>query len=219
MPNLFAVSKALTRIRKGGGAGDIGLQSTPDGALFTADWLTGMALEGRVINASVGISITPVTFATTAAWVITQPSLSIDVPSGTMIVPISIQVALQTEAGTLNTVLALTGTSNFGTGTSTAVTPRSMRTDVPITTACTVNSLFSGAGTTPATPMEFWRGSQPIASAAGEQWDFQWHYQQGAPVVIIGAGCLGVYVSGTSTAPTGYLKAQWVELPSSYYTT
>src|SRR4029077_10167349 len=79
-------------------------QGSRDGALFVADYVTKLGLHGRIINASVGVSITPVTFATTAAWAITQPSLSIDVPAGTAVIPISFQVALQTEAGTLNTV-------------------------------------------------------------------------------------------------------------------
>lgn len=215
MANLFGTVRSVSRVRKTGG-NDLGVQLTPDGALYVCDWLTGMALEGRVIHASVGTATTPITFKT--GYTTAQPELAIDVPSGTAVALMRLEVHAETSAGTINEITAVTGTAAVGAGTSTVITPLSTRTDRPITSACSVYSAYSGNGTAPANPNEFWRAGYAFAdTTVGPLKVYEWTYTMGGPQIVIGAGTIAVYVGATTTAQTGYIKAQWVELPSSYY--
>jgi hypothetical protein len=193
------------------------LVGTPDGALYVLDYYLDLALEGRVFQAFTGTGTTPVTFA--SGFNLRAPQLAVDVPIAISIVPLRIQVYLETSSGAnVEEVLALTGTSNLGAGTSTPLTPVSTRTDGIATSECPVYSLYSGLGTTPSNPSEFWHTGYNFADATGNPIKFfEWTSQQnGPPQVIVGPGTLAIYINGKgSTAPTGYARVSYIELPSS----
>ncbi len=213
MPNLFTIAATTLRSRITGQGADMRLQSTKDGALYTADYIFGAALEGRLHNASVGTASTVATFL--ATWVESKPQLNIDVPAGVTIIPTRIQVYLEAQAGALTEIFATTGTNAIGAGTSTAVTPLSARTDRPIASACTVNSLYSVAGTTQTGQLEFWHTGYNFADATthpGKFFEYDW---KNNPQIIVGVGSLAIYIDANgNTAPTGFIRANWIELPT-----
>jgi hypothetical protein len=214
MPSLFVPAYTTSR-RRASGNQDIALQGTKDGALYIADYVLGMALEGRVFNASVGTASTVATFL--ATWVESKPQLNIDAPLGTTIIPLRMQVYLEAQAGALTEIFATSGTNNIGAGTSTAVTPVSNRTDRPVASLAVVNSLYSVAGTTQTGQNEFWHTGYNFADATTHPGKyFEWDYRNN-PQVIVGVGSLALYIDANgNTAPTGFIRATWIELPTAY---
>jgi hypothetical protein len=191
------------------------LRCLREGTLSIADFAFVCALEGLVFTGSLGSSTTPVTFKT--GFTAAQPELAIDVPALKVVIPLSLQVHLETSAGTINEIVAQTSQGTLiGAGTSTVVTPRPNVTDAPVATGVSVYGAYSASGTAPTTPNEFWRTGYAFAdTTVGPLKVFNWNPRDFAPVVIVGVGALAVYVGGTSTAPSGYIKASWIELPSS----
>src|SRR5689334_5470783 len=126
MAQAFLQAQTTGSQRVGNGVQRIA-EGTKDGAAFGADYWLKLALEGRLFLASVGTLTTPVTFS--IGLTALQPSVVVDVPAGTAIIPLYLNVHLEASAGTINEVVFLTSESAIGAGTSTAITPRSTRTD------------------------------------------------------------------------------------------
>lgn len=185
-----------------------------DGSMSVADFFMVCALEGVMCHADVGTATTPVTFKT--GFTAAQPELAIDVDSGYTIIPACIQVHLEASAGTNNEVAAHASLgTKVGAGTSTAITPRNANTGYSAPAGVTAYSAYSGNGTAPTTPAEFWRAGYAFAdTTVGPVKFWQWNPQLYAPVVIKGPGALALYVGATTTAPAGYLKCSFVVLPS-----
>jgi len=189
-------------------------QETRDGAVTVIDYALQRAIEGRVYSAIVGSAATPTSFAKTT-YDADQPQLVVDVPDSTAIIPIRAQLALQDSAGTNTQILTLASTVNVGSGTSTAVTPVNHKFGSSNTSGCSAYSLYTGNGTDPTTGTEQWLDGWVYAFADATT-DPVKHYVQDFrlnPVVIQGTGSLVFYVVGTGTAPAGFLKVSWIELP------
>jgi hypothetical protein len=216
VPNLIGLGATTGKIRVKNQS-DVRLTATPDGALYIADYYLNMALEGRLFQAFTGSGTSPVTFA--LSYAANTPQFVVDVPTATSIIPVRIQVYLEASASANPTpILAVTGTSNVGAGTSTQVTPLSTRTDHPVSSGCSVYTLYSVAGTAPANAVEFWHTGYNFADATGNPIKFfEWTSQQnGPPQIIVGPGTLAIYINGKGgTAPTGYARVSYIELPSS----
>jgi hypothetical protein len=192
----------------------VGWRGTSDGSGIVVPWVTALALEGRVFQANIGSASTPVSFAKTA-YDSDQPQLVVDVPSGTSILPLKIELHLEDSAGTDNEIMATVSTTIVGAGTSTAVTQKNQRSDSPITSGCSVYSLYTGNGTDPTVHTEIWRSGYAFAdSTTNPRPVFTYDVEEHPRVVIVGAGALVIYIVGTTTAPAGYLKVVWAELPS-----
>lgn len=172
--------------------------------------------EGRVFVAQIGSATTPVSFAKTA-YDADQPQFVVDVPAGTTIVPITLSVVLEDQAGTDNEVIWSTSDVLIGAGTSTAVTPVNARLAANgnnPTTACSVYSLYTGNGTAPSGGYEFARFTDPFAQAATSTDSKRMFWrasEQGWSPQIEGVGALVCHIDGTTTAPAGYLIAVWWE--------
>lgn len=212
MPQSFFQAQTTSAQRVSNGQQRIA-EGTKDGAAYGADYWLKLALEGRLFLASVGTATTPITFK--VGFTAAQPELAIDVPTATAIIPLYILVQLETSAGTINEVVVQSSEAAVGAGTSTVITPRATRTDNQVATGCTVYSAYSGAGATPTNTREFYRSGYAFAdTTVGPLKVFEWNARSGAPQVIVGPGSLVVYVGGTSTAPTGFIKCVWAELPT-----
>ncbi len=211
MSDLYAIGSTLSKGRTSKG-GNVRVTGTTDGAIYTVDYVLNMAMEGRLVGVSLGTITTPITFK---AYDADQPELVIDVPSGTTIIPVHIDVYLEDSAGTDNEIIAITATNNVGAGTSTAITPLSTRTSRPATTGCSVYSAYAGNGTAPAGTQEFWRAGNAFADANTQPPRlFSWDVRHDVPVVITGTGALVMYISATTTQAAGFIKASWIELAS-----
>ena len=209
---LELIGQTTSKGRYGNGA-RVPVTGTRDGAIYVADYVKAMAMEGKVFIAAHGVATTPINFLAVASYAAGLPQLAIDVPAGTVIIPVSIQVYFETTGGVLAECYAQTSTNVVGAGTSTAVTPLCTRNSGGQTTACTVYGSHTGAGTTPTATREFWRAGHPVAIVAGVPNLYTYHVNEYPPQVIVGAGGLQVFVLCT-TAATGYIKASWIELLS-----
>jgi hypothetical protein len=190
----------------------VDVQGLKDGTLPAVDWVMSKAIEGRVFHVSHGTVTTPITFV---AYDEDRPAFALDVPAGTTIIPIRIQVYLEAAAGTVTEVIFETATNVVGAGTSTLLTPACTRTRGGRTTACTGYGLYTGNGTAPTGAIEFWRSGYPYVGAAGAPALIEWNVMNGTPQIIEGAGSLVGYVSATTSQVNGFTKVSWIELLTS----
>lgn len=192
----------------------IGAAGSRDGAIHTMDWELARTIEGRAYTAMVGDEESPISFAKTT-YDASQPQFVLDCPAGLAIVPTSIELYLQDAASTDNLVTALTTTLNVGIGSSTGVTPVNNKIDGGASDA-TVYTLYTGAGTDPGTGTENWFWSPGNAfqdATTSGSLVFKWGYKTHAPQLLVNTSALVIYILG-ATAPAGYLRVSWIELPA-----
>lgn len=199
-------------------AGWAAATGAPTGELFTVGWQHRLAMAGRVYTANIGAAHTPVSFAKTT-YDADQPQFVLDVPDGTVAVPLRAHLSLQDSAGTDTAMAILHSSVNVGAGTSTAVTPVNNRTGGD-STNCSVYTLYTGNGTDPTTGTEMWMEHfiYPFADATTDPAKIFDADFQSAPLFIRGTGSLVFYIVGTTTAPAGYLSVSWAELPETIFT-
>lgn len=188
------------------------LRGTRDGALFVADWMEALALEGRAFSANMGSVTTPLTFLVTAA---NRPDAWIRVPDGTMIVPTHCVVVLEAFAGTVTEIDVRIAQNDIGNGTSSAadVGPRALRTDAPITSNCVARQLATVDTTAETNPLSVWRRTMPTANAAGNDLAGSVSISRemmGYPV-LVGPSTWEVFVAATTTQATGFVIFHWLE--------
>lgn len=180
--------------------------------LISIPWYHQLVMEGKCYIANIGTETTPISFADTT-WDLNQPRVNVDVPTGTTIIPLTLDIYLEDSAGTNNEYVWATSTNLVGVGTSTTITPANMRTDLPETTTCTVRSMYTGDCTTQTGRQEFARFGDPfVEEAASNTGTFRWSALANVPPVVVGPGSLQMNASGTGTAPGGFVIVIWAEL-------
>lgn len=191
------------------------------GEMVVTDFYTQCALDGRLFTANVGGGTTPINFAT-LTYDANQPEFVVDVLTGTTIIPIHLEVMLETAAGTVNEIIVGVANINCGAGTSTAIVPQSlaMSGTAALATGCKVYSLFTGDCTDPVTAANqysmIYRGGQAFVDAAGVDYKWEWSAKvQGNAPKLVGPACFVVHIVGNTAAPTGYLTFTWAEFASS----
>ncbi len=226
MANL-RVKTGTTAVLHGTGDGtQVDVRGTRDGAMFTSPWLTALAFEGRCFGANIGTGTTPV--QTTTAWAATTPDLYIQVPAGTTIIPVFIEITWEDtdSAGTWDVIATLSSVIDTSPGGN-ALTIHNMRTDKPVKSLCTAVSIATTV-TTPYTGnfLEFWRGTAGFAADAFNGTTNQtselstrtaWNLKDAVvPPVIVGEGSLSIWATNSTgaTGVTGWVTAIWAEVPS-----
>ena len=207
MSDLRAIS-VLSPSRPTSGLAD--LRMTPDGALYTADYGLSVGIEGRIFGCNAGGVTTPLTTAVTTAIVDATPHLWVRVPDGTVIIPLSCKLTIESSGiTTQGEASILIAQNDIGSGTSTAATgPVSLNTAAPVVSACTVRNLATGAATAPTTPLELTRFSWALSTA---DTTFQWNVGQlGYWPIVRGPGTFAMYLGGN--AVVYYAQMQWMEL-------
>ncbi|MBW2672498.1 MAG: hypothetical protein JRD89_03660 [Deltaproteobacteria bacterium] len=188
------------------------------GNTVTTRDLIQWAIEGRIWTASVGSASSPSDFAKTS-YDEDQPQMALCVPNGTVAIPIKVEVAFETMAGTVSEAILGFCQNNIGAGTSTAVTPKPNSTAVGSTNSkCKVYSLYTGNCTALTNMQEFWRAVYPYAYSDNdtERMNFRWSMVDDGDIVILkGESSLILWVDGTTTAPTGYAYMTWAEFTTS----
>lgn len=180
--------------------------------LINIPWTHQLVMEGRCYHCNVGTLTTPISMADTTLDP-NQPRLAIDVPSGTTIIPLTLNIYQEDGAGTDNEFIWITQTSVCGAGTSTAITPLNMRSDLPNTTACTVYSIYTADCATQTGMLEFARFGDPFVHEADAATLHHWSALTSVPPVVVGPGAV-IMIAAGSTAPAGYLYAAWAEMPT-----
>lgn len=200
----------------GRGTGVSNQHGTLDGAAFVADANLLRSLNGDVFVANGGTGTAPITFA--GAYDADGPDFVVDVPDGTTIIPLAINIHYQTVGTTLLLEALASVASNLGAVTAgTSVTPRNIRTGNSSTSGCTVNAAVDASGCTVQTnPYEFVRQGFQLAEdmAATEDWQERtWNWsakQTGIYPVIDGEGSL--FIHAAAQAGTGMITVIYYEV-------
>ena len=201
----------LVPARKTDDGNVLGIQSTRDGALVTADWSMARAIEGKVFTAQLGTAITPITGD---AYDADQPFFALDVSAGFAAILLKIQVYLQAAVGVVNYVIAETSTAKVGAGTSTPITPVNHKSDGGSPSGTTAYGAYSGDGTAATGGVEFWHDGDPYIQAAGNMSPlFVWTHRDG-PIILVNSSALLIHCGG-GTDPTGYVRVTYVEAAAS----
>ena len=213
---LLASSNTNTMLN-GANAAERALESTRDGALFTASLQTKLGLMGRIFAVSCGSVTTPLTFLVTAA---NRPDWVLRVPSGTTLIPICVETVLEAAAGTATEIDIRLAQNDLGNGTSSAATagPINTRTDVPVTSLVTARQLYTGDATAETNPVSLHRRCFPLAQASGliPYEDF-WTPEFGS-ILVVGPSSLEGFVAATTTQATGFVVIRFAEVPSGWVT-
>ncbi len=200
------------------------LRTQRDGALFTSDWVTGLALEGRVFQANAGSVTPPVTFGAGDIDT-TEPDLDISVPAGTLVIPLSITVHMEA----FGTTAIFEGMASAGTGgaqgTATAITTTNLRADAPNSSNVTAVAASNADATYMTTNIsEFWRfGAQKVATTGTGDDDsnrlgetFVWTAAGSGvwPILYSASTTSRLNVFAASQAGTGFILCTYAELPA-----
>ncbi len=204
-------------------------RATRDGSLFTAPWIMGLVMQGKVFQAQVGSFLTPIVGG--GAGTIPdadQPEFGMTVPTGTTILPLAIKVqalaplittdshyTLITAAADLSGAASLTGTW------ANTITPVNCLTGCGVSSLCTVKSVASADMTVAPTESlvlakeTFNTDVQGTAAdAAYYRMVMDYNVAINPPVFIKGGGN-GLFIHwGGSIAMYAYAQVVWAEIPT-----
>ncbi|MFA5377153.1 MAG: hypothetical protein WC455_15485 [Dehalococcoidia bacterium] len=194
------------------------IRAINDGSLVTVPWIQSLALEGRIFTANFGSATSPATLD--ASYAATDPDVSMDIPSGTSIIPL--KVAVHFEAyGTIAVCETYTVCSKTLAAKSagTQVVPANYNTGSAIGSSCLFYTAPTVTDPNTTGSFELFRFLQQnaITQAVNESTDYQFTWSIGdvgfAPVL---KGPSSMTTWATSQAATGYIYYVWAEFPSSY---
>ena len=210
MADLRVYGQTTSKARVGNGQW-VNVSGTRDGAIYTCDYIAGLAMEGKVFQAIHGTVTTPIAFVEYDA---DRPDFDLDVPTGVAALLTRIDVYIEAAAGTINEIIATTSNNLAGAATSTALTPVSTRRNSGITSSCAAYGTYTANCTLPTSTLEFWRAGHPAVMAAGVPALHTWKYTDGNPQVLVGPSALQLHISATTTQAHGFIKVTWAELLS-----
>jgi hypothetical protein len=194
-----------------GGYTDFAL--TRKGAQITTEQLLEWAIQGRTFHAQQGDAGTLVDFAE-VAYDEDQPQFALRVPSGVMVIPLSIVYTFQDQAGTDNHIILSRATNDIGNGTSTDATVSNMRANSAKTSLCTARSLYTGNATAATGIIEFARFVDPFAAAStAPRPRYEWNIKKAAAIPVLeGPATLQAHVYATTDGPEGFSEWVWAEV-------
>lgn len=217
--------KAQSRTRSGDGIGTY-LRALLSGELGIADFYAIAALRGRVYTAASASVTTPTTWTATSTIDVTKAMFMGVVGSGVAIIPMNIEVYYEAYGTDAQMELqALIGTGGSRTSGMTQITPVCTRSDLSPGSGVTC---WAGGNTTvtvgPTTNINyFWRTGLQFAItktassatvAASDPYRFTWSALADSSFNIAGPNSQLVINQG-SQAGTGFVKVQYIEIPSS----
>jgi len=211
MPNptsLFGVVNQASPSRVADGV-ETEARFTRDGSLYTAPWYFALLSEGKVFGVNWGSQGSAITGVTTAAPL--QPSGNLDIPAGTLVIPVYFNLTVTGMAGTVTNFRLRGGATLVGAGTSTAVTPLNMNQNSTAVTTCTARQAYSANGAAQTVPQDLFSASGLAASNAVST--FQW--TRVMPGVFKGPASINLDSQATTTAPTFYAQLVWIEFATS----
>lgn len=194
----------------------IGLVSTPDGSARVSELAHTLGLAGFCFATDYGQANTYITGKVVGNYLATEPDTNLDIPAGTCVIPLGMNVSCGAMTGTLNHFWITVGQGVVGNGTSTAATiaPQPLSPGLGFPSKCTARQAYSAAGTAPTLPLEVFSWDMPTTPAATAALQFAWAPVTFAP--IVGPACISGYSIATTTAFTFKAQLLWAELPATY---
>ena len=200
---------ALFEVRRGLGAG-FGNQGAPPvglttlGQLIITDFYLAAILDGRGYQVRIGSITTPVVgdvlITDTAA------EMCADAAAGTTILPVALNVDIESLGGTLPQIAAKSVATVSSSGT--AFTPLPLKSDASASVS-TARAQAAGSVTVTAeavttTPVHY------MATLDGVD-DSKKHHEFRPPPVLVGAYCFYVQVAGVATGPSYFGSFDYLE--------
>ena len=189
------------------------------GDINNADWKQAYVLSGQAYMLQFGVEDAPV--ASTASIDDQLAMASVDVPSGTTIIPFYAQGVVGTwTTGTLiNYMIEVDNGKVRRSSGGTAFTPLSLRTDALRSSACTAYvagaSDIVAAAKTSAGSLEIYRESIEVNSGdAADYWP-KMEYNPVISPVVVGPASVVVHF-GAAADLTVYGNLMWAEFPSAH---
>lgn len=197
------------------GLGEPGQLSTPaltrQFAQVTQDQILEWAIEGRTFHTQQGDANTRLAW-TEVAYDEDQPQFALTVPTGRTIVPLSLVITVEIQAGTFTYFTWSTTTNDIGTGTSAALTITPMRSDAPFSSSCVARSLYTANATAATGLIEVIRWVDPFVLAAASLRILDWNIRTAAAIPILaGPATLQMHTHATGSDAEGYLEAVFAE--------
>jgi hypothetical protein len=196
--------------------GTTAVRLNPRGELVSPDWYTQLVLDGRVYNVSNEVQETGALLGEAGGPGTNNvaPSMLLDVPSGTTVIPLSLAMMPQDSVGTsgdwltirMNTESTKTHYSSGGN----QITPKNMRKDDPNTSACS----FYEAGTAIVALANvdddtIWHTSYDTSTRDNER--LAWSAREDIPPVLIGPASLMVFVETNNVDEGVFFSFKYAE--------
>lgn len=200
----------------------IGPRANPRGELITPDWYTQLVMDGRVFNASNAVQETFEALSVNGRGTDNiNPSLLLDVPSGTTIIPLEVMLEADVAEATSEDETYSINTDDkvrFVSG-GVAITAINMRKDDP---NASVASFYSGSTAIVANADEdndtiyaqtVYAEATPPTTVKGTPL-LLWTARTYIPPVLIGPASFLVFIQ-TATADQNYWwSVKWAEIPT-----
>lgn len=206
--------------------GSVGkIRLNPRGELVIVDQYMQWVLDGRVFNASNAVEETAedITLASRTANNI-NPSLLLNVPSGTTAIPIEVMMDMVTEGSSEDTYLAICiDDADSYTSGGGAITPINMRKDDPRNSTC----IFKSGTTTIVSPtntdddtiysIHIDAEATPVTVYPGVP-TMLWTARANIPPVLIGPAALLVFIHHATDDSTWMWSVKWAEFATAEVT-
>jgi len=219
MSDLY-ISANTNTLLSAGNAGRRAVEGTRDGAMCTADFFMKLALQGRIFCGS-DADANDVLAASPTSFADTTPSLLIDVPSGTAMLPLKVQL---TQAGSVAgavifvKIAICTTAISYASG-GTAETVFGARSDKPVTQNCSLYSLPTVTTGLLTKQVYNTQMGPDISPAEGAVPEVLWTPQKnGHPMILVGPASFGVFGYAGTTGPQFAWDISWAEVPSAWVT-
>lgn len=212
---VIAKTQSVARTAPNGNNNYVAQAAFTDGSAFAAEHGLLLATNGDIFVANGGTGSSPATFA--GAYDANGPDFVIEVPDGTTIVPLAINITFQTVGTTLLCeVIASVSTTAGAVTAATSVTPRNLRTGNSSGSGCTVNVAIDAAGSaTQSNPYEFIRqGFQLVEDmAATEDWQertWNWSAKESGVYPVLD-GVSSLFIHAAAQAGVGFISVTYAE--------
>jgi len=193
----YRVQDSLPALTTDGAAGNPRINNRAE--LVVPDYFTQMAVDGVVYNVSQAVQETAELFSETARGTDNiNPSLLMDVPTGTTVIPLEIQITPESTgtAADYDISICTDDGIRFSSGGATR-TPINMRKDDPNTSAVTV---YSGATQIVAIAnvdddtIWYERFDSTELATPSQKHEFYWTARVSVPPILVGPAALLVFV-------------------------
>lgn len=222
MTDLRVYPGVATVTRTTADGGWLPARASRDGSICAIDWRQMAVMEGHGYIMQLGDEDAPVDSTTSVDDVLVWATL--DVPTGTTIIPISAQVAIATwSTSTLVNFLVEVEDDKirYDSG-GTAFTPLNLNTGSSNASACTAYTM-AGAGVVAAAKvsghsLELFRTSLEVnwGDAADGIPNMFWNPK--VPPTIVGPASVVLHLGAATADVTAYGNIQWIEQPSTAIT-